>query len=290
MNILMTGGTGFLGGNLLPSLVGSGHRLVLAKRSGSDLSRYGTSPDSVTCYDIDRISPERIFRENRIDLILHCATNYGRGDDDPRSLLEANLFLPLTLLELGRRSGVTCFVNTDTILDKRVNAYSLSKSQFREWLKLYSTGMACINVALEHFYGPGDDRSKFVTFIIRSMLDNAERIPLTPGDQKRDFIFIDDVVDIFSRIVDSAPALDSGFFGYEVGTGTTVRIRDFVGIVKRLVGESRTVPDFGALPYRDQEVMESRVDTSAVRALGWTPSVTLEEGLRRTIEAERTLA
>jgi nucleoside-diphosphate-sugar epimerase len=290
INILLTGGTGFLGSSLLRRLAGSGHRVVLVKRSGSDLSRTGPLPDTLTSYDIDRVEPELIFRENRIDLILHCATNYGRGDDDPRGMLEANLFLPLTLLELGRRNGVSCFINTDTILDKRVSAYSLSKSQFRDWLKLYSSGMTCINAALEHFYGPGDDRSKFVTFIVRSMLDNTARISLTPGEQKRDFIYIDDVVDIFRRIIGASKGLGNGFFSYEIGTGESVRIRDFVGMVQRLVGNCGTIPDFGALPYREHEVMESFVDTSAVMALGWNPSVTLEEGLRRTIEAERMLA
>ena len=288
--ILITGGTGFLGGSLLRYLTEAGNNIILLKRRSSDTFRITDHLHLITSYDIDRVPPEKIFRDHAIDIILHCATNYGRGSKDPRTLLEANLFLPLTLLELGSRHGVQCFINTDTILDKRVSSYSLSKGQFKEWLKLHSSGMTCVNVALEHFYGPGDDRSKFVTFIIRSMLENVTRIPLTLGEQRRDFIYIDDVVEIFGRIITASRKLGSGFFGYEVGTGETIRIMDFVACVKRIVGNCSTILDFGAIPYREHEVMESVVDISALSALGWKASVSLEQGLRCTIDAERSIS
>jgi predicted glycosyltransferase involved in capsule biosynthesis len=75
--------------------------------------------------------------------------------------------MPLQLLELGKKTRVNCFINTDTILDKRVSYYSLSKNQFREWLELYAKEMICLNVALEHFYGPYDDNTKFVSIYHR---------------------------------------------------------------------------------------------------------------------------
>lgn len=287
--VLFTGGTGFLGSHLLHRLVASGFEVILLKRASSNMARIETLLSRVTVYDIEGELLRKIFRDHAIDLIIHCATNYGRGDRDPCALLEANLFLPLTLLELGSRHKVSCFINTDTILDKRVSNYSLSKSQFKDWLKLYSTGMTCVNVALEHFYGPDDDQTKFVTFVIRSLLQNVERIPLTKGEQKRDFIYVDDVCEAFVRIISRSGAMENGFFDFEIGSGQTVTIRDFVTMVQRLVGSSRTVLDFGALPYRDHEVMDSSVDISAIAALGWQNVTPLDEGLRRTITREREL-
>ena len=132
--------------------------------------------------------------------------------------MEANFLFPLKLLELGKKYHVTCFINTDTILDKRIDNYSLSKKQFKEWLFVYRKNFGCVNVALEHFYGPGDNPARFVTYIVHSLLKNVERIDLTKGEQKRDFIYIDDVVDAFIKIVNSSDTFLRDFYEFEVGT------------------------------------------------------------------------
>jgi nucleoside-diphosphate-sugar epimerase len=285
--ILLTGGPGFLGSSLLERLVSAGCRVIVLKRTTSFTDRISALIGGVAVYDIDAVPLERVFSENRIDMIIHCATDYGRKEKVPLDLLDANLFLPLKLLELGVENGVSCFINTDTVLDKNISYYSLSKSQFKDWLKLYSNQLTCISVALEHFYGPFDDESKFATFIIRSILRNVERIPLTAGAQRRDFIYIDDVVDAFENILRHSCSLGNGYSDFQVGSGTTVSIRDFVCLVKRISGNEITALDFGALPYREHEVMESSADTSNVRALGWLAKTSLEAGLQQTINRER---
>jgi nucleoside-diphosphate-sugar epimerase len=285
--ILLTGGTGFLGSNLLIKLLDSGFNLVVLKRATSNLSRVAMVYDRVTWYDIPENKIDEIFRAHEIDVIIHCATNYGRGDIDPSIVLEANMFLPLSLLELGRKNNVSCFINTDTILNKRINLYSLSKSQFLDWLKYYAEHMTCINIALEHFFGPHDDKTKFVSNIIDQLLNKSRRIELTPGEQKRDFIYIDDVVEAFMRILSRRDSLGKDFLHFEIGTGRLVSIRDFVTAVKKIVGSTDTILDFGALPYRNDEIMESQVDMRPIMALGWRPQFSLEEGLRRTVAVER---
>jgi CDP-paratose synthetase len=202
------------------------------------------------------------------------------------SILEANLMLPLKLLETGRSNGLKCFVNTDTILDKRVNFYSLSKSQFKDWLKLYSEKMTCINVSLEHFYGPNDDESKFVTWAIHSLIYREAQMDLTLGFQKRDFIYIDDVCDAFVAIIKNAMLRDVGFQSYEVGTGDPVSIRDFVSLIKTMTGNAETKLNFGSIPYRENEVMEYKTDLAEIKLLGWYPKISLKDGLSMTIEFE----
>jgi len=241
-------------------------------------------------YYVESTDLKEMIGDENIDIILHCATNYGRKDVNPVSILEANLILPLKLLQFGVESNVACFINTDTILDKRVNQYSLSKSQFKEWLKYYSNSIKCINVALEHFYGPLDDETKFVTYIIHSILENSDKIDLTRGEQKRDFIYIDDVVEAFVKIINChcSELNKTGFKHYEVGTGHTIEIKKFVKLVKAIANNSHTHLNFGAIPYREHEVMNSHVNISELKKLGWKAAVSLEEGIKKTIAIEKT--
>ena len=285
-SLLLTGGTGFLGSNLLRRLVAEGVPVVLVKRATSKVTRIADVLPRVRTYDIATGVLPRIFEENRIDTVLHCATHYGRGSS-PADILETNIVLPLRLLQLASETGVKSFINTDTILDKRVSEYSLSKRQFAEWLELYGRRLVCVSVALEHFYGPDDDPSKFVAGVIRDLLLGAPRIELTPGAQRRDFIHVDDVVDAFLKILNFCEQARSGFYHFEVATNAPITIRELVEEIRRLVGRPETRLEFGALPYRENEVMDSLVDTSALRALGWTPRIGVREGLARTIAAER---
>ncbi len=287
--ILLTGGTGYLGSHLLKRLVQYNDRVVLLKRTSSDTWRIRDYIGHVTVYDADRKSFDGIFKKEKIDIVVHCATDYGRKGLHKPTLVESNLLLPLKLLESGIQHGVSCFINTDTILDKRLNAYALSKNQFKEWLKTYSGEMSCINVALEHFYGPCDDPSKFVTFLIRQLLQKVPALDLTEGRQKRDFIHIDDAIGAYMKIIEYGKSRKKGYVQFEVGSGRSVTIRQLIALLRKLTNNTRTTVNFGSIPYRKHETMKSNVNLSKILALGWRPSYTLEEGLQRTIRSEKEL-
>jgi len=286
--ILLTGGTGFLGSHLAKRLVYEGFDVIIIKRSTSKLSPLESIINQVRFYDLDSIDIEKIFQENVIDIIIHCATNYGRFAVPPTDIIQANLFLPLKILQIAENYPVKTFINTDTILDKRVSYYSLSKKHFLDWLYLFSQKMVCISVALEHFYGPFDDRSKFVSKIILDLLHEVDFIDLTLGEQKRDFIYIDDVVEAFMTLVNFSFDVPNNLYRYEIGTGKNIEIREFVQTVKTMTGNKVTRLNFGMLPYRENEIMESHVDISMLSRLGWQPQISLVEGLKYTIDQERS--
>jgi nucleoside-diphosphate-sugar epimerase len=142
---------------------------------------------------------------------------------------------------------------------------------------------------LEHFFGPGDDPSKFVTAVIQALLRKVPSIDFTPGYQKRDFIFIDDVSAAFKVIFDNMPSFEKRLYRFEVGTGRPVEIRKFVHLAKRLTGNTTTILNFGAIPYRSNEAMCSKVNIKGLKDLGWSPGFSLEAGLKKTIEHERMM-
>lgn len=287
--ILLTGATGFLGSHLLTKLLENNYEVIVLKRSFSNIFRIKNYIKDIKYYDIDRVDIGFIFETNKIDTVLHSATNYGRKDRNPLDIIKANLTLPLNLLYEGLNRDLKVFINTDTIINKRVNHYSLSKNQFVEWLKTYSQELKCVNISLEHFYGAQDDDSKFVTYIINQILNNADELNLTKGAQKRDFIYIDDVVDGFLTIIKNMDSLHENFNSFEIGSGQNISIKEFVELVKDLSGNNRTKLNFGAVPYRENEIMESGVDVSKLLELGWRPETGLREGLNKTIESERRL-
>ena len=289
--ILLTGATGFLGSHLFKKLIDLKYDIIILKRTFSNIFRIEEYAEHIKFYDLDNCLLESVFSENDINTILHTATQYGRKEENITDIVESNLMLPLKLIGLAKVYGVRTFINTDTLLDKRVSTYALSKKQFRNWLQFYSTDMTCINISLEHFFGAHDDKTKFVTYIIKNLIDQVELLNLTLGEQKRDFLFIDDVVSAFVKIIeyDEHDGHKKCFYEYEIGSGVNIKIKTFVLLVKKILNNNRTKLNFGAIPYRDNEVMESHVDLSKISKLGWTPNVDFEDALKKTILKEKGL-
>jgi len=287
MKILLTGGTGFLGSNILRRLLGLGHELFCIKRETSSLERVKIFKHKIKWFNVETSDFDEIISSYKIEGIIHCATDYGRKQFNPIQTIETNLILPLKLLHAAANNNVLVFINTDTVLDKRVDTYSLSKRQFSEWLEKYSNDILTINVALEHFYGPFDNDSKFVTYVIRKMLGNEDSIDFTLGLQKRNFIYIEDVVDAFIVLLNNINKLDNSFHNFEAGTESTVTIKDFVCLVKKLCNNNTTDLNFGAINYRENEVMNTNTNIDKLKSLGWFPRFSLEDGLKKTIDLEK---
>ena len=217
---------------------------------------------------------------------MHCATDYGRKKTVPIKVIEANLLLPINLLHLASLNNVDLFINTDTILDKRINYYSLSKKQFKDWLLCYKDNFPCVNIALDHFYGSGDDKTKFASYIINQLLCEVDKIDLTLGQQKRGFMYIDDVVEAFWKIIIHSKDLSSGFYDFQVSNHEHASIKELVLMVKDLTGNKKTALNFGILLYRENEVMQLDLDVSEIEKLNWKAKYSLKSGLKKTIAKE----
>ncbi len=285
--ILLTGATGFLGSHLAYGLIAADYEVIAYRRNTSNLWRVADIERKIAWYDVTDL--ESPFREHgKIDHVIHTATIYGRNNEKNSLLVDTNLLFPLKLFEIASSFKANTFLNTDTILYKDINGYSLSKGQLREWLKMVAGQTKVINVKLEHIYGPKDDDSKFVTSIIKQCLSNIPDIKLTEGEQKRDFIYISDVVEGYLCLLKHHLDLCEPYLDVGMGSGYSIPIKDLVRHVAELTG-TRTNFLFGALPYRKKEIMDSKADISLLRGFGWRPRIGLKDGLRMTIKAEKRL-
>jgi len=283
--ILITGINGFLGSHLAKALsadyniIGLEYSLdYLFRIEGFGFKVYSSLDDK-----------ESIFIENQIFAVIHAATIYRRNDNESiESLINTNISLPVKLYELADKYGSEMFLNTDTFFNSPEYNYSylpdytLSKKQILEWLKLITKNCKLVNMKIFHIYGPTDAPNKFIPQMISAIILNNPSVDLSPGDQTRDFIYIDDVVSAFKTVLDSDSKISMGYHEYQIGTGKEEPIIALLSKVKE-ISKSNTKLCFGALPYRINEIMKSKANNKSLKALGWQPKFSLSEGLRRTI-------
>ncbi len=293
MRILLTGASGFLGGALAKHWAARGHELWLLARPSSRLESLADLSSSVRVLRPDGPQAlESAVREAVPDVIVHTACAYGRKGETLLDVMDANLRLGTVMLqavlESGPRDcGPTVFLNTGTALVPNVSLYALSKTQFSAWgaaLAAQSPDRLCfVDIRLQQMYGPGDDRSKFTTHVIEACRADAPRLALTAGEQRRDFIHVDDVVRAYDCILERRDAFAASDV-IEVGSGVAVTMREFVELTRQLADASTDL-DFGAVPYRANEAMLCVADTTRLRDLGWHCEVPLTDGLRRLLAA-----
>ncbi|MCT7590790.1 NAD-dependent epimerase/dehydratase [Aliarcobacter butzleri] len=290
MTILLTGVTGFLGSYILKSFVNSGYEIIALKRTTSNTYRIDNYLKKVTLYDIDKVTLEDIFKNHKINIVINTVTNYGRIDNKILSILDTNLIFGLKLLEESVNANTKAFINTDTLLERNINAYALSKSQLVDWMKFLSNkNTKMINIKVEHMYGSLDDENKFIYWLINKLKQNVEKIDLTSGVQKRDFIYIDDVVSAYKTIIENIESY-SDYEEFELGSGNSIEVKKFVKqIVKelKLKQEINTKLNFGAVSYRDNENMEMKADIQKLTNLGWKAKVSIEDGIKKILKEKK---
>ena len=291
--ILLTGATGFIGSRLLAALLDSGQKVLAVKRSFSNIEKISNYSDNgnLVLFDLDIRDIKEIFDLYEIDAIVHMATEYGRGDKLVADILEANVIFPMRLAELGKKHGVKCFINTDSYFNKNgssysnLQTYSRSKKDVLSWLNQLGGEMKVINVILEHVYGPFDSSTKFVESLIQNIgVKQVSEIALTHGHQKRDFIYLDDVVNAYIKIIQHGTTEKFPTKIFELGTGDSVEVRKFVELLKE-ISSSKTTLSFGDIPYRSDEIMDSKADISALQQLGWSSEVKIKSGIEKILKA-----
>lgn len=289
--VLLTGATGFLGSHILESLLNENYNAVILKRSTSNTWRIDHLLDKVKSYDVDRNQLQKSFEEQQIHVVIHTACNYGRNEASLAKIAHSNLIFGLKILDASMKYQVETFFNTDTFLEKNLNAYSLSKKQFVEWLQQKSNLIKIVNFKLEHMYGPKDDSTKLASSLLSQLEEGVLDINLTSGRQMRDFIYIDDVVSAYMMALTKLDVL-SKFAELEVGTGISITVKSFILKLKNSFedqfGITESTLNFGSIPYRQGESMNVEVDNSTLLGLGWTPKVKLEDGFDELIKSRIT--
>ncbi|MCE2464054.1 MAG: NAD-dependent epimerase/dehydratase family protein [Dehalococcoidia bacterium] len=303
--VLVTGGAGFIGSHLVDRLLSLGHRVVVV----DDLStgRLHNLNKNATFYHSGVTYPglKEIFEREQPDIVNHHAAQISvtQSVKDPIKDAEVNIQGTLRLIELARQNGVekvifpssggTVYGEPQYIpCDEKhpinpISPYALSKRVAEEYLQLYYHIYRLDYVTLRYgnVYGPRQDphgEAGVIAIFTKAMLEGQRPVIYGTGEQERDFIYVDDVID--ANIL----AMEEGHGEYNVGTsqGTSVNrvFETLKGIIKYKWG-----PVYG--PARLGEIFKICLDSSSLgKQVEWTPHISLEEGLTRTVEYFRKAA
>ena len=308
--VLITGGLGFLGSNLARELVGAGAHVVLVD---SLVPEYGGNPAniegiedrvSVNVSDVrDAHSLNRLLRDRDVVFNLAGQTSHLDSMSDPFTDLEINCRSQLSILEACRRhnpEAKVVFASTRQIYGRPrylpvdedhplapVDVNGIDKAAGEAYHLLYGSvyGLRVCALRLTNTYGPRmrvrDARQTFLGLWLRAVLQDESIEVWGDGTQRRDLLYVDDAVRAFLLAAASAEA-DGEVFN--VGVDSSIALEQLAALLVSLAGRGsyRLVPfpvERQAIDIGDYWTRAEKIRT----ALGWEATVTLEEGLARTL-------
>lgn len=289
MKILITGAFGFLGSAVAKKLSqNKENQIFVLVKSTSKSFRFSTIElNKLTIAYSDLINLEFFFSENQFDAIIHTATDYGRATSLDL-LVKSNIIFPLTLIELAKKNNVKLFINTDSYFNKGnlnygyLQGYIATKKHLEDYLKMINS-IKIVNIKLEHIYGILDSENKFVTSVFNDFVNNSKTLKSTIGIQKRDFIYIDDIVLLFEEIIKKQDFFQNKYYCIEAGWGNSIAVKDFLQVMKKITNSITTI-EFGSLPLRENEIMDSFADINTIPTfVDWKPKISLEQGIKKML-------
>lgn len=287
--VLVTGASGFIGSALCRRLAALGAEVHGSTRGAGPAAAGGVSR-WWRCDLADPEAAERLVRSARPDILFHLS-GAAIGSRDMSAVLPTlrdNLLSTVHLLLATSALGIDRLVLAGSVEARpEPNAaprspYAASKAMAAAYVHMFGAlyQSCCVDIRIAMGYGPGQrDATKLVPYVINEV--RAGRSPLlSNGARLADWTYVDDIV---AALLAAATSPDAVGRSIEIGTGVTSSVREVVERIVELV-DPGVVPRFGAIEARPFELQRAVDIAPAARLLGWRPTVTLAEGLRRTVE------
>ena len=300
MNVLVTGGAGFVGSHVVDRLLAASHTVhVLDNLATGRRERVPAAARLHVC-DLRDARLDTVITAARPAVVVHVAAQaaVSRSVSDPRHDASVNVLGTIALLESCRRAGVprTVYISTggaaygDTdVLPtpedhpiRPASPYGISKVTAERYLEVWAalTGASGLTLRLANVYGPRQDpagEAGVIAIFASRLLSGVRCVVNGDGDQTRDYVYVGDVADAVALAVSSPDAVGIA----NIGTGIETTVND---LYRRLARLTNVRGDAEHAPAKPGEQRRSVLDaTRAKSLLGWSATTPLDEGLTQTV-------
>ena len=306
MNVLVTGGAGYIGSHLAKRLVADGHSvIVIDNLSNGRVERLKELEDNslFTLYQFDvnnTIKLRRVFDKHPFDMVFHLAANAdtAKGEESPNEDIENTLFTTLNILEMMRiyeikkfffASSSTVYGNADERLQEHrsimrpISHYGAGKLASEAFVSSFSH-LHDFQVWIARFcnaVGPDMTQGVIPDLIRKLKAHPSELEVFGDGTQTKPFIWIDDLVDGVMWLLNHT---NEDYNAYLVGVDSNVTVAQIAQIVMEEVGIQIPIHYGGKYKGWKGDVHKYSYDVSRLRLMGWTPKYTAAEAIRMAVK------
>ena len=293
MKVLVTGGAGFIGSNLIKKLLDDGHKVV-------SLDNYSTGKkenevEGCQYFDVDLSEVKYYsFFQDKPDVIFHLAalSRIQPSFDDPEQTFKSNLYSTVNIMEDARRNKIpVVYAGTSSVHgDKYINPYTFTKWQAEEIVKMYSELFnipSCI-CRFYNVYGPYQATEGAycnVLGIFEKQYSEGKQLTITgDGEQRRDFVHAEDIADGMVRCMEAMHgAVDMRYSGetFELGRGKNYSINE----IAKAFGDNYPKKYIEATPGEMRETLCT--DTKAGDVLDWNPKKNIIDFIKENYILEK---
>ena len=306
MKILVTGGAGFIGSNIVDELIEKKHKVVIVDNLATgNIKNVNKKAKFYKVSVCDKKKIDEIFKKEKIDIVIHHAAQLDvrKSVEDPCFDADVNIKGALNILEACKNtkvkkiifasSGGTIYGECGTkapdekAFANPLSPYGVAKLSVEHYIKAYSAlyGLKYTILRYANVYGPRQDvngEAGVVAIFIGKMSKNEDVFIFGDGKQLRDYVYVKDVV---SANIKSLTKGNNEVIN--IGTNKTTSVTKLAQELSKIIGY-KNKPVFK--PKRNGELFKSFLNISkAKKVLGWEPKVDIIKGLKNTVEYFRSI-
>lgn len=312
MNVLVTGGAGFIGSHVVERLLADGHTVVIIDDVNDyydptlKRARLRKYEDKITLYEINVAEEPKVaqvFKGHTFDVIIHLAAQAGvrYSIENPFVYAESNYMGTLVMLEHAKRAGNIPVVAASTSsvyglnesmpfsesdrVDTPISIYSATK-RGTELLGFTYSHLFGLPVTMLRFftvYGPWGRPDMALFMFTKNILEGLPIKVFNNGNMRRDFTYVDDIV---SGVVAAAYRKNAEYTIYNLGRGKSENLMEYIGAIEATLGK-KAILDMQPMQQGDVQATWANI-TKAHDELGYTPHTSIHEGVPRFVEWYRT--